>query len=110
VAYDRWLGLYAAAKIAPKTMTVPAMPLQQAVLLLVAAGRGICLASENVVANSFLSSNGSQGIAVVPLREPGSRISVSVVWRANEKSSTVLRFLQSIRDAFGSKRKHPRGP
>jgi DNA-binding transcriptional LysR family regulator len=108
-AYDRWLGLYAAAKIAPKTMTLSAMPLQQAVLLLVAAGRGICLASKNVAANSSLSSDGSQGIAIVPLREPGSRISISMVWRANEKSSTVLRFLQSIRDAIGSRRKHRRG-
>lgn len=29
---------------------------------------------------------------------PGARIPVSMVWRANEKSSTVLQFLQSVRD------------
>jgi len=100
VAYDRWLGLYAAAKIAPKIMTVSALPLQQAALLLVAAGRGICLVSENMVANSYLSSDRSQGIASVLLNEPGSRISVSMVWRANEKSSTVLQFLESTREAI----------
>jgi DNA-binding transcriptional LysR family regulator len=104
VAYDRWLGLYAAAKIAPKVMTVPALPLEQATLLLVAAGRGICLVSENVVGNSSLLSHRSQGIAVVSLNEPGSRISVSMVWRANEQSATVLRFLQSTREAIRSKR------
>jgi DNA-binding transcriptional LysR family regulator len=103
VSYDRWLGLYAAAKIAPIIMTVPALPLQQATLLLVAAGRGICLASENVVSNSPLVSDRSQGVAIVPLNEPGSRISVSMVWRANEKSSTVLEFLQSTREAIRSK-------
>jgi DNA-binding transcriptional LysR family regulator len=103
VSYDRWLGLYAAAKIAPKIMTVPALPLQQATLLVVAAGRGICLASENVVSNSPLVADRSQGVAIVPLNEPGSRISVSMVWRANEKSSTVLEFLQSTRDAIRSK-------
>jgi len=105
VAYDRWLGLYAAANIAPKITTVSALPLEQAALLLVAAGRGICLVSENVVGHSFLSSDRSPGIAVVPLREPGSRIAVSMVWRANEKSSTVLEFLQSTRDAIGPRRK-----
>ena len=105
VAYDRWLGLYAAAKIAPKIMTVSALPLQQAALLVVAAGRGICLVSESMVANSYLSSDRSQGIAIVPLNEPGSRISVSMVWRAKEKSSTVLQFLESARDATRSKRK-----
>jgi DNA-binding transcriptional LysR family regulator len=104
VAYDRWLGLYAAAKIAPKTMTVPALPLQPATLLLVAAGRGICLVSERVVGDSHLSSHRSQGIVVVSLNEPGSRIAVGMVWRANEKSSTVLQFLQSIRDQIQSKR------
>jgi DNA-binding transcriptional LysR family regulator len=105
VSYDRWLGLYAAAKIAPKTMTVPALPLQPATLMLVAAGRGICLVSERVVDDSQLSSHRSQGIAVVSLNEPGSRISVSMVWRANEKSSTVLQFLQSIRNQIRSKRR-----
>ncbi|OFW01005.1 MAG: hypothetical protein A3I61_05190 [Acidobacteria bacterium RIFCSPLOWO2_02_FULL_68_18] len=108
VAYDRWLGLYAAAKIAPKTMTVPALPLQQAALLQIASGRGICLVSENIVRNSFLSVDGSHGIAVVPLKEPGSRISVSMVWRANEKSSTVLELLQSSRDALRLTRKRVR--
>ena len=105
VAHDRWLGLYAAAKITPKTMMVPALPLEQSTLLLVAAGRGICLVSENIVGNSYLLSDSSQGVAVVSLNEPGSRISVSMVWRANEKSSTVLEFLQSTRDAIRAKRK-----
>lgn len=105
VAYDRWLGLYAAAKIAPKIMTVSAFPLQQAVLLLVAAGRGIFLASESLVGDLRLSSDRSQGIAIVPLKEPGSRIAISMVWRAGEKSSTVLQFLQSIRAAIPGGRK-----
>jgi DNA-binding transcriptional LysR family regulator len=107
VAYDRWLGLYAAAKIAPKTMTVPALPLQQAVLLLVAAGRGICLASERA-ADSYLSSDFLQRIAVVPLHEPASRISISAVWRASERSSTVLEFLQSVRETLRPKRQQQR--
>ena len=105
VAYDRALGLYAAAKITPKTLVVSALPYQQASLLLVSAGRGICLVPENAVGHSSLSSDRSQGIAVVSLNEPGSRISISMVWRANERSSTVLQFLQSIRDAIRSKRK-----
>lgn len=104
VAYDRWLGLCAAANIAPKTMTVSALPLQQAALLLVAAGRGICLASEGI-ADSHLSSDHLRRIAVVPLHEPGSRISISMVWRTKEKSATVLEFLQSIRDALRPERK-----
>jgi len=86
-------------------MMVPALPLEQSTLLLVAAGRGICLVSENIVGNSYLLSDSSQGVAVVSLNEPGSRISVSMVWRANEKSSTVLEFLQSTRDAIRAKRK-----
>jgi DNA-binding transcriptional LysR family regulator len=104
VAYDRWLGLYAAAKIAPKTMTVSALPLQQAALLLVAAGRGICLASERV-ADSHVSSDHLHRIAVVPLHEPGSRIAISMVWRGDERSPTVLEFLQSLRDAVRPRRK-----
>jgi DNA-binding transcriptional LysR family regulator len=105
VAYDRTLGLYAAAKITPNIMTVPALPLEQATLLLVAAGRGICLLSENIVGNSSLLSDRSHGVAIVPLNEPGSRISISMVWRADEKSPTVLEFLKSTRDAIRSKRK-----
>lgn len=103
VGYDRTLGLYAAAKIAPKIMTMLAMPFEQAALLLVASGRGICLVPENTVSRSQVSSDGTQGIAIVPLNEPGSSISVSMVWRANEKSSTVLQFLQSVRDVIQSK-------
>jgi DNA-binding transcriptional LysR family regulator len=103
VAYDRWLGLYAAAKIAPKTRTVSSLPIQQAVLLLVAGGRGICLVSEEV-AGSYPASDHLRGIAVVPLREPGSRIPINMVWRAGEKSRTVLQFRQSVRDAV-----RPRG-
>jgi DNA-binding transcriptional LysR family regulator len=105
VAHDRALGLYAAATITPKTMMVSSLPYQQATLLLVAAGRGISLVPENAVASSYLSADGSQGIVVVPLNEPGARISVSMVWRANEKSSTVLESLQSSRDAIRSNRK-----
>jgi hypothetical protein len=41
VAYDRALGLYAAAKIAPKIMTMSLLVFEQAALMLVASGRGI---------------------------------------------------------------------
>lgn len=105
VAYDRALALYAAAKIAPKTMTAPVLPLQQTGLLFIAAGRGICLTAESVARHTYLSGDRTEGIAVVPLHEPASRIPVGVVWRANEKSRTVLQFLQSVRDAIRPKDK-----
>jgi DNA-binding transcriptional LysR family regulator len=100
VAYDRALGLYAAAKIAPKMMTIASLAYDQATLLLVASGRGISLAPEHTLNRSY---GPSHAVAAVPLNEPGARIPISMVWRANERSATVLQFLQSAREVMKSR-------
>jgi LysR family transcriptional regulator, benzoate and cis,cis-muconate-responsive activator of ben and cat genes len=100
LAYDKILALYAKASVVPNLITLHASPGDQASMLAVAAGEGICLALKSAVSRSFVPVS---GVAVCPLDEPDAVLQVLVAWRKGETSRIVQQFLQSAREVFPAK-------
>jgi DNA-binding transcriptional LysR family regulator len=112
LAHDKILSLYAAAGLAPSIATLQATPGNQASMLSVASGEAICLALAGPISRSYLPLN---GVAVVPLDEPGAELHVQIAWRNNEASPIVCEFLRAARSLFSPgndelkpNRHHPR--
>jgi DNA-binding transcriptional LysR family regulator len=99
LAHDKILALYAAADVTPNIVTLHAVPGEQASMLAVASGEGVCLALRSAISRSYVPVT---GVAVVPLDEPDAQLRVQVAWRKGETSSTVLRFLQATCEVFPS--------
>jgi DNA-binding transcriptional LysR family regulator len=97
LAFDKILALYSAAGVAPNVVTLHAEPGEQASMLAVASGDGICLALRSSLTRSYVPVN---GVVAVPLDEPDAALQVQVAWRRGEASHNVLQFLRSVRDAF----------
>ncbi len=97
LAHDKILSLYAAAGVTPSVVTLHAEPGDQASMLAVAAGEGICLALKSAVSSSYASVG---GVAAVPLEEPQATLQVQAAWRKGDDSTTVGRFLESAREVF----------
>jgi len=101
LARDKILSLYVAAGFTPSFVTLQATPGNQASMLSVAAGDAICFALAGPISRSYLPLN---GVAFVPLDEPGAELPVQIAWRRNEVSPIVNEFLRAARDLFTS---HP---
>ena len=99
LAHDKILALYAAAGVVPDIVTLHAVPGEQASMLAVASGEGICLALQSAVSRSYVPVT---GVAMVPLDEPDAVLQVQVAWRRGETSRAILQFLQSTREVFPS--------
>lgn len=99
LAFDKILRMYSAAGVAPNVVTLHAEPGQQASMLAVASGEGICLALQSPLSRSYVSVN---GLAAVPLDEPDAALQVEVAWRKGEASPAVRQFLESVREVFPS--------
>jgi DNA-binding transcriptional LysR family regulator len=97
LAYDKILSLYGAAGVTPNIVTLHAVPGEQASMLAVASGEGVCLALRSPISRSFVPV---VGVAIVPLDEPDAELQVQVAWRKGETVGTVLQFLQSTREVF----------
>jgi DNA-binding transcriptional LysR family regulator len=97
LAFDKILALYAAAGVTPNVIPLHAEPGEQASMLAVASGEGICLALRSQLTRSYVPVN---GVAVVPLDEPDAGLQVQVAWRRGEASHAVLEFLRSVREVF----------
>ena len=97
LAHDKILALYVAAGVTPNIVTLHAVPGEQASMLAVASGEGICLALRSAISRSYVPVT---GVAIVPLDEPDAQLRVQVAWRKGETSSTVLGFLQATCEVF----------
>jgi LysR family transcriptional regulator, benzoate and cis,cis-muconate-responsive activator of ben and cat genes len=98
-AYDLMLRLFEANRITPITRPTPgAGPYNQAGWAQVAEGNGLYIGIDTPPTTPRVSG----GVAVVPLEEPGAAIDVCVVWRKNESSGPVLRFVDCAREVFST--------
>jgi len=104
--YDKTLELYSRAGLAPNVVHVPMDPVPHNIDLqtvLLACRKGIFIMPDEIGCHP---APGSEVVAV-PLDEPNAKIEVRVAWRKDEKSATVLAFLDSVRTVF---RTAPSGP
>jgi DNA-binding transcriptional LysR family regulator len=101
LAHDKILSLYSAAGVTPNIVTLHAVPGEQASMLAVASGEGVCLALRSPISRSYVPV---AGVAIVPLDEPDAELQVQVAWRKGETSGTVRQFLQSTREVFAQER------
>jgi DNA-binding transcriptional LysR family regulator len=99
LARDKILSLYVTAGFTPSFATLQATPGNQASMLSVAAGDAICFALAGPISRSYLPVN---GVAVVPLDEPGAELHVQIAWRRNEISPIVNEFLRAARELFAA--------
>jgi DNA-binding transcriptional LysR family regulator len=99
LSYDKILSLYAAAAVTPRIVTLHAEPGEQASMLAVASGKGLCLALRSTLSKSYVQA---KGVAVLALDEPHADLQVQVAWRKGETSHMVLQFLQSAREVFSA--------
>jgi LysR family transcriptional regulator, benzoate and cis,cis-muconate-responsive activator of ben and cat genes len=97
LAHDKILALYGAAGVAPGVVTLHAEPGNQASMLAVASGEGICLALKSPLSRSYVSVS---GVAIVALDEPDAVLQVQVAWRQGEASQTIQQLLQTAREVF----------
>jgi len=95
---EKVLDLYRRAGIKPKLGQAPSGPFDEAQSMLVASGKGICIAVDGV-----LNYPGrGNAVTTVPLDEPESSIDVHMLWRSGEQSAVILAFLDSARNVFKS--------
>ena len=97
VAHDKILALYAAAGVAPDVVTLHAEPGDQASMLAVASGEGVCLALKGPMSRSYVSVS---GVSVVPLDEPDAVLQVQVAWRRGETSKRIQHFVAAAHEVF----------
>jgi DNA-binding transcriptional LysR family regulator len=93
--YDKVLDLYRKAGVTPKKLIhTMAFPYEEAGAMLVASGKGIFLGVGAILAHPALGGR----VVGVPLDEPEATIEVHVAWRKEERSVTILAFLNSVRN------------
>lgn len=97
LTHDKILSMYAAAGVTPTVATREATPGNQASMLAVASGEAICLSSSGSFSRSYVPLN---GLAAIPLDEPGAELHVQVAWRKAERSPVLCEFLKAARQSF----------
>ena len=78
---------------------------EQASMLAVASGKGICLALRSPFSRSYVQV---KGVVAVPLEEQDAHLAVQVAWRKGEASRVVQQFLESARETFGLNQLEPK--
>jgi len=99
--YDKTLALYRKAGMSPKVILMNALARDEAGALLIATGRGICVA---VGAQPYHSSFADQ-IMAIPLRESSAFVGVFAAWRKDERTRLVVDFAEFVRMLFKNSRK-----
>ncbi len=94
--YDKILELYRQAGVVPKVVHTPTGPWEEAGTMLVASGKGIYIGVGAIFSHPVFGSE----VTTVPLSEPGATIKVHMAWRKDEKSRSVLDFLDSAQEVF----------
>jgi len=97
VAHDKILALYTAVDVTPDVVTLHAEPGDQASMLAVASGEGVCLALKGPMSRSYVSVS---GVSVVPLDEPHAVLEVRVAWRRGETSKRIQHFVAAAHEVF----------
>jgi DNA-binding transcriptional LysR family regulator len=97
LSHDKILSLYAAAGVTPRIVSLHAEPGEQASMLAVASGQGICLALRSALSKSYVPA---RGVVALALDEPDAELEVQVAWRKGEISHTTMQFLQAAREVF----------
>jgi hypothetical protein len=85
---EMWVKLYRNAGVQPHIVQ------QKPTLPLLATCKGISIGAEGS------RSEFSRNIVAVLLDEPNGRINVFMAWRKREKSTSVLGFLNTVREVF----------
>jgi DNA-binding transcriptional LysR family regulator len=97
LAHDKILALYAAAGLHPDVVTLQAEPGDQASMLAVASGDGVCLGLKGPVSRSYVSVG---GVSIISLEEPEATLQVRIAWRRGEPSTKVQHFVAAAREVF----------
>jgi DNA-binding transcriptional LysR family regulator len=97
LAHDKILALYAAAGVQPGVVTLHAEPGDQASMLAVASGDGVCLGLKGPTSRSYVWVG---GVSIIPLDEPDATLQVRVAWRRGESSKRVQDFVTAARAVF----------
>jgi DNA-binding transcriptional LysR family regulator len=97
LAHDKILALYGAAGVEPEIVTLHAEPGDQASMLAVASGDGVCLALRGALSRSYVTVS---GLAVVPLDEPDAVLQVRVAWRRGQTSKGLENFVAAAHALF----------
>ena len=79
--YDRTLTLVEAAAVRPRGVNGQPPPCAQAVMRLVASGKGYYVG----IANPFTQTHRGSGVAAIPIDEPDARLDVQIAWREGER-------------------------
>ncbi len=95
---DLTLALYAKAGIAPKIspLTADSGSHGEVHKVLLAANKGIFIVGDEITTRA---DNGNVA-AAVPIDDPDAKIEVCIAWRKNERSATVLAFVDTARKVF----------
>lgn len=98
---DKILELYAKAGLTPRISPLSADPVSSNDVhkVLLAANKGIFILADEIGTRAD-SSNVAMPI---PIEDPDARIGLYMVWRKNEKSSSVLALLDTTRRVLGVK-------
>ena len=94
--HDKVLDLYRRAGLTPTLGQASSGPFDEAQTMLVASGKGICIAVDGVL---HYPGRGN-AVTTVPLDDPDNTIAVHMLWRRGEKSAVILAFLDSARKIF----------
>jgi DNA-binding transcriptional LysR family regulator len=96
--YDKTFELYQNAGIIPCIIRLPSEPTARGDIqtILLACRKGIFIMPDEVASHPAAGSE----VVAVPLDEPGAKVAVHAVWRADETSAVVLSFLNSVRTVF----------
>jgi DNA-binding transcriptional LysR family regulator len=98
---DKILELYAKAGLTPRISPLTADPVSSNDVhkVLLAANKGIFILEDEIGTRADSSS-----VAMpIPIEDPDARIELYVVWRKNEKSSSVLALLDTARRVLSMK-------
>ncbi len=95
---DLTLSLFAKAGVTPRISPLAADPGSHGEVhkVLLAANKGIFIVGDEI---STRMDNGNVA-AAVPIDDPEAKIEVYIAWRKNERSATVLAFVETARKMF----------
>jgi DNA-binding transcriptional LysR family regulator len=99
--YDKTLALYRKAGLSPNVILMNALARDEAGALLIATGRGICIA----VGTQPYHSSFAGELTAIPLRESSAFVGVFAAWRKNERARLVVDFAGLVRMLFKNSRK-----
>jgi len=101
--YDKILQLYCNAGVKPALIPTHTGPYEEAGRVLVASGKGIYIGAGAVLRHPVFGGQ----VTAVRLAEPEAFIEVHMAWRRDEKSPSILAFLDCVRTVLRDRRVMP---